>query len=134
MTAALRRPIEHVEADEPMEIHRGSGDFLKDQGVADPEEFRVKALLANEIALIVTSRGYSQEEAAKLVGLAQPDVSRIVNGRVTDYSVWRLMKALSSLGSDILVAVHPARDEPGIIMAQAVEPDLDDTVAPAMGM
>lgn len=118
---------------EPMEIHRGSGDFLKDQGVADPEEFRVKAILANEIALIVSARGISQDEVAKQVGLAQPDVSRIVNGRLADYSVWRLVKVLSSLGSDILVAVHPARDEPGIIMAQTVEPDSDDTVAPAMG-
>ena len=36
------------------------------------------------------------------------------------------MTALACLGSDILIAVHPARDEPGIIMAQAV--DLDDAV------
>lgn len=40
------------------------------------------------------------------------------------------MKVLFSLGSDILVAVHPGRDEPGIIMAQTVAPDMDDAVAP----
>lgn len=51
-------------------------DFLKDQGVADPQGFRVKATPGNEIALIVSARWILQEEVAIHVGLAPLDVSR----------------------------------------------------------
>jgi predicted XRE-type DNA-binding protein len=70
----------------------GSGDFLKDRGYLGPDEMRLKFALANEIALIIEERGLKQMEAAQAADLSQSDVSRIVNGVVKDYSVYRLMR------------------------------------------
>jgi hypothetical protein len=39
-----------TEPDEDLTVHRG--DFLADQGIADPDEFRVKSHLCHEIAAI----------------------------------------------------------------------------------
>lgn len=96
---------------------RGSGDFLKDMGYEDPDEMRVKFALANNIALTIDDRDLTQVEAARLTGLAQSDVSRIKNGIVKDYSVYRLMNALTSLGKDISISIRDAADQRGTIVA-----------------
>jgi predicted XRE-type DNA-binding protein len=84
----------------------GSGNFLKDRGYADPAEARAKFLLANQIALAVGEVKISQAAAAEMTGLKQPDISRIVNGNVKEYSVWRLMNTLKALGYEIAIEVR----------------------------
>jgi predicted XRE-type DNA-binding protein len=117
-------------------VHRGSGDFLRDQGIADPDEFRVKAHLCHEIATTIEGRRMTQEQVARLVGLAQSDVSRIVNSRCKDYSVWKLLKVLSALGADVLIAIKPGSgDEAGAILsyteeAEAPDEQLSCTISP----
>jgi predicted XRE-type DNA-binding protein len=88
--------------DEPI---RGSGDFLKDMGYDNPDEMRIKFALANAVALAIEDAGLTQQKAALLMGLQQSDVSRIVNGVVKDYSVFRLMNGLACLGKDIAIGV-----------------------------
>ena len=78
----------------------GGDDFLAERGIADPDEFRVKSHLCHEIASIVEARKLTQAAAAELTGQKQSDLSRIINHRHNDYSVWRLMKMLSALGAD----------------------------------
>lgn len=93
----------------PLEISEpvaGSGNFLADQGYPDPSEARVKFLLANRIALAMEDRGLRQADVCKLTGLAQPDVSRIVNGNVSGVSVWRLLQALKSVGERVTITAH----------------------------
>lgn len=109
---------------------RGSGDFLKDMGYEDPEEMRVKFALANTIALAIEDRELTQADAAKITGLAQPDVSRIVNGIVREYSVFRLMRVLTALGKDISIGITNSSAERGMIMAADAEPAPTASPAP----
>jgi predicted XRE-type DNA-binding protein len=95
----------------------GSGDFLKDRGYLDPDEMRLKFALANEIALIIEERGLKQAEAAKVAELSQSDVSRIVNGIVRDYSVYRLMRIVTKLGKNVSIDFTDAKAEQGAIFA-----------------
>ncbi|GES43564.1 hypothetical protein RsS62_28160 [Rhizobium dioscoreae] len=67
--------------------------------------------MANQIAVEIEERGLSQAAARSMAGLKQPDVSRIVNGNVKEYSVWRLMTTLKALGYDIKIEIE--RGEPG---------------------
>ena len=110
----------------------GSGDYLADRGYADPDEARFKFLMSNEFALIVEQRGWSEAKAAEVTGLAQPDVSRIVNGNVKDYSVWRLMKALTSLGKNVLVQFPNAQSSVGQVVTNFVEPKSESDPSPGM--
>lgn len=95
----------------------GSGDFLKDRGYPDPDEMRLKFALANEIALIIEERGLKQAEAAKTAELSQSDVSRIVNGIVKDYSVFRLMRVVTKLGKNVSIDFTDANAGQGMIFA-----------------
>jgi predicted XRE-type DNA-binding protein len=96
---------------------RGSGDFLQDMGYEDPDEMRVKFTLANTIAMAIEARNLRQADVAKLTGLAQPDISRIVNGIVKDYSLIRLMRVLTALGKDVSIGISDASGARGAIVA-----------------
>jgi hypothetical protein len=47
--------------------------------------------------------------------------SRIVNGLVKDYSVFRLMRVLTALGKDISIGISDATAERGAIVATGME-------------
>ncbi len=111
-------------------VIRGNGDFLKDMGYDNPDEMRVKFALANSIALTIEDLGLKQVEAAKLTGLAQSDISRIVNGIVKDVAVFRLMSVLASLGKDISITVADSTSEHGSILLQTVEPEPTHAMTP----
>ena len=97
----------------------GSGDFLKDRGYLDPDEMRLKFALANEIAFIIEERALKQTEAAQAAELSQSDVSRIVNGIVKDYSVYRLMRVVTKLGKNVSIDFTDAKAGQGAIFAAA---------------
>jgi predicted XRE-type DNA-binding protein len=95
----------------------GSGDFLQDRGYQDPEEMRLKFALANEVALIVAERNLKQADVARIAEISQSDVSRIVNGVVKDYSVYRLMRVVTKLGRNVLIDFRDSGKAHGAILA-----------------
>ena len=89
----------------------GGKYLLGGQNFADPDEMRLKLRLANRFAYLVTELELTQSMVGLRTGLAQSDVSRIVNGRVKNYSVWRLIIALTALGQIVNFTVKPAGQE-----------------------
>ena len=82
----------------------------------DAEELTAKAILAKKINDIVESRGLTQSDAAKLLGMAQPKVSAIRNYKLRGISLERLMQALTSLGQHVEIVVSPCgQDTPARI-------------------
>ena len=61
-----------------VEIERGSGNGFANLGLQDAEAHLLKAQLVTRIDDVVRRRGLKQVEVAKLLGLSQPDVSRLL--------------------------------------------------------
>lgn len=113
-----------TEPDEDLTVRRGSGDFLADQGIADPDEFRVKSHLCHEIATIAEQRGLAAAEIARLAGEPEQDVERMINHRHDGYEVWRLIKVLCALGADVGITVLPdTGHERGIVLSETIRND-----------
>jgi predicted XRE-type DNA-binding protein len=68
-----------------------SGNVFRDLGVPNLEEAFAKAELAAKIAALVESKGLTQVSAAKLLGIDQPKVSALLRGRLTGFSIERLI-------------------------------------------
>jgi len=83
-----------------------SGNVFADLGVPNPEEALAKAELANKISVLIQKRKLTQARAAKLLGIDQPKVSMLLRGRLTGFSLERLMRFLLLLGQDIKISVH----------------------------
>lgn len=85
-----------------------SGNVFADPGLPNPEEALAKAELANKISVLIQERKLTQAKAAKLLGIDQPKVSMLLRGRLTGFSIERLMRFLLLLGQDIKISVQPS--------------------------
>lgn len=83
-----------------------SGNVFADLGLPNPEEALAKAELANKISVLIQERKLTQAKAAKLLGIDQPKVSMLLRGRLTGFSLERLMRFLLLLGQDIKITVQ----------------------------
>jgi len=86
-------------------IEVGSGNVWEDLGFPDAKERFIKSSIAIAIEQEIKARGLRQIEAAKLMDIKQPDVSNIINGRLKDFSIERLIRLLDKLGLDVKLSI-----------------------------
>jgi predicted XRE-type DNA-binding protein len=96
----------------------GSGNVFADIGFSNADEMLAKSELVRHINKIIEQRGLTQVEAAKVLGVAQPKVSSLRRGRLTDFSIDRLMRFLVLLGQEVDINVRPA-SHAGLKVAKA---------------
>lgn len=92
-------------------ITESSGNVFADLGFEYPEREQLKAQLMLEIYRAIKDRKLTQVRAGELLGIAQPHVSALMNGRSGSYSIGRLFEFLNALGRDVEIAVKPKGPE-----------------------
>ncbi len=90
-----------------IEFEKSSGNVFADLGFPDAEERLQKADFSYEIYKAITSRGLTQREAAKILGIDQPKVSSIIRGNLKGFSLERLIALLKKLDIDVHIAKKP---------------------------
>jgi predicted XRE-type DNA-binding protein len=88
-------------------ITHGSGNVFADLGFADADSQLLKARVLTVINETIDSQGLSGQKAiAEALGIVQPDVSKLRRGRLSGFSLERLLEFASALGSDIDINVR----------------------------
>jgi|SRR5579863_1527963 predicted XRE-type DNA-binding protein len=87
--------------EEKLEYEIGSGNVFQDFRFANPEEAKAKSDLAFLIRLFIKKNGLTQEEAAIMMGMDQPKISKITRGLLSEFTLERLLTCLVQLGFDI---------------------------------
>ena len=106
-------------------VTEGSGNVFADLGVAEPAEELAKAQLALHIRDAIKQRRLTQAEAAGLVGLDQPKISALMNGRLGGFSSDRLLRCLIALGCDVDIVVRPRSKGRALGRVRVVEPAVE---------
>ena len=88
-------------------VFKGSGNVFADIGLPDAEEHLVKAKLVFKIDALMKLRGLKQVEAAELLGVRQPDISKMLCSDFKQFSVERLLRFLVALGQDVEIVIKP---------------------------
>jgi predicted XRE-type DNA-binding protein len=100
-------------------VIRSSGNVFGDLGFSPTEaaDLAVKAELTRQILNRIKAMAMTQAQSARRLGISQPDVSRLMNGRLTRHSVDRLLAMLNALNVDIdiVVRVNDRKQRPGIM-------------------
>ena len=91
-------------------VIRGSGNIFADLELPDANEHMLKARLVMHIGESIERLGLTQTAAAKRMGIAQPDVSRIMRGRFEGFSLSRLFAFTTALGNDVEIKVKRSAD------------------------
>lgn len=89
-----------------IKIYEGCGNIFADLGLPDSEELLLKSQIVVELHRAIKTRKLTQTAAAKLIGIAQPDLSNLLRGRFSGFSTDRLMRVLTSFGRDIDIVVR----------------------------
>ena len=92
-----------------IEIEEGSGNVYADLGIPNAGEMLVKAQLVTKIGEIIKSRKWSQQQAADVLGLTQPKLSKMLRGQFRGISETKMLDCLVRLGRDVQIVVGPAR-------------------------
>ena len=101
-------------------IHRSSGNVFADLRIPNPEQYLAKAELAAQILKIVQKRRLTQQATGELLGIPQPKVSALLNGRLDGFSSDRLFRFLNALGCDVRITVsRPHPKTPGHVQVLA---------------
>ena len=87
-------------------VTASSGNVFADMGLPEPEEELTKAQLASHIRQVIGRRRLTQIKAATLMGIDQPKVSALLNGRLANFSSERLMRLLTALGQDVEITIR----------------------------
>lgn len=82
-----------------------SGNIFKDMELPNAEERLAKAKIAVIINKIIEERGLTQKDAAKILGINQPKVSALKNGRLKGFSIERLFSYLEALDQHIEITI-----------------------------
>jgi predicted XRE-type DNA-binding protein len=88
----------------------GSGDIFKDFGFSDEESaaLTIKACLFRILQKALKEAPGTQTELAEKLGVPQPKISDILNGKMSGFSVERLANYLLKLNYEICLDAHPA--------------------------
>jgi predicted XRE-type DNA-binding protein len=89
-----------------IKVTASSGNVFADMGLAEPEEELTKAQLVSHIREAIRRQRLTQVAAASRMGIDQPKVSALLNGRLANFSSERLMRLLTTLGQDVEITVR----------------------------
>jgi predicted XRE-type DNA-binding protein len=82
-----------------------SGNVFADLNLPDADDLLVKAELATKIIAEIQRRRLTQTQAAALLGIDQPKISALKQGKLLAFSIERLIRFLIILGHDIEIKV-----------------------------
>jgi predicted XRE-type DNA-binding protein len=105
-----------------IKIALSSGNVFADLGLPDAAQFDTKVRLAVAINQLLQARRLTQASAAAALSINQPKVSALKHYKLDGFSVERLMKFLTALGSDIEIQISApkrAPSSPGRILVEA---------------
>lgn len=94
---------------EELEYEVTTGNIFEALGLDQPEEVLVRAKLLEQVVDLVERSGLNQKEIAKILEITQSKVSKLINGRLSEFSADTLMHYLAKVGCVIEIHVKPPR-------------------------
>ena len=99
--------------DQDDQIIESSGNVFADLGLPCAPEDMLKVNIAHAIASTINKRKLTQAAAGAIIGVDQAKVSALLRGRLTGFSVERLVTFLVKLGRDVDITIsreHAGRE------------------------
>lgn len=87
------------------QITRSSGNVFADLELDNSGELALKSRIALTIKRQIEAKGLNQARAAELMGMAQSDVSNIIRGKLSGFSLERLMDGVQKLDTRVEITV-----------------------------
>jgi predicted XRE-type DNA-binding protein len=94
-----------------IEFEESSGNVFADLGLTDADQLLVRSQIGFHVFKILEDKKLKQRETADILGIAQPDVSHLMNGHFSRFTTDKLLDFLKRL--DRKVAIEVSRHHKG---------------------
>lgn len=88
-----------------IEFEVSGGNVFADLELPDADQLLFKAQLVVAIQAAIEANNWTQSEAAARIGIKQPDLSKLLRGRLEGFSTDRLLMTLNRLGRKVEIRV-----------------------------
>jgi len=95
--------------DSQIDFEEGSGNVFADLEMENADELFARARLGYCVYKILEEQKLKQREIAALLGIAQPDVSHLMNGHFNRFTTDKLLTFLKRLNRKVTIQVSPRR-------------------------
>jgi predicted XRE-type DNA-binding protein len=89
----------------PIEFEGSSGNIFADLGLEDSGELYTRAQIGVHVFRILRDRKLKQTQIADILGIAQPDVSHLMNGHFSRFTTDKLLDFLRRLDQKVKIEV-----------------------------
>jgi len=89
----------------PIEFEEGSGNVFADLGIKEPDQLLARAQIGFHVFKILKADKLKQREIAGILGIAQPDVSHLMNGHFSRFTTDKLLDFLKRLNRKVTIEV-----------------------------
>jgi predicted XRE-type DNA-binding protein len=93
--------------DSKIEFEEGSGNVFSDLGIENADELFARTRVGYCIFKILKEKNLKQREIAELLGMAQPDVSHLMNGHFSRFTMDKLLDLLKRLDRKVTIQISP---------------------------
>jgi len=104
---------------EKIDYEIGSGNVFKDLGFEHPEQELLRAELAYCVFKAIAEKKITQTQAAQLMGVTQPDISKLKHGQYFRFTAERLFKFLNDLDYDVDIHIHKSNNHKSHLRVKA---------------
>ncbi|NGX60445.1 MAG: hypothetical protein KR126chlam3_01619 [Chlamydiae bacterium] len=92
-----------------IKIKKSSGNVFADLGMKNAQTLVVKAELAHQISALIKKKRLTQAKAARILDIDQAKISALINGKISGFTIDRLLRFLMALDQEIEIKVIPRR-------------------------
>ena len=88
-----------------IKVEEGSGNVFADLGLKDADQLLARARIGYHVFKILRDEKLKQREIAEVLGIAQPDVSHLMNGHFSRFTTDKLLDFLKRLNMKVTIEV-----------------------------
>jgi predicted XRE-type DNA-binding protein len=92
-----------------IKFEKSSGNVFADLGLKDSHHLQARAQIGFHVFRILEGRDLKQREIARILGIAQSDVSHLMNGHFSRFTTDKLLDFLKRLDQKVLIEVSRHR-------------------------
>ncbi len=90
-----------------IEFEGGSGNVFADLELEDSDDLFMRAQIGFYVFKVLEDRKLKQREIAALLGIAQSDVSHLMNGHTSRFTTDKLLTFLKRLDQKVTIQIEP---------------------------
>ena len=92
-----------------IEFEKSTGNVFADLGIEDAEELQARGLIGFHVIELLKSKNMKQREIAELLEIKQAEVSHLLNGHFSRFTVDKLLDFLKRMNQKVTIQISPHR-------------------------